>query len=851
MTRARITAKKDGAASFLSTLATPLTRMRETPLSSLRGGRKISEWAELANGVANLGFWKLAPSSGRFTATDGFFTIHGLSREQSFTLETVLSRIHDQDQDRLRGRMKQAVEFSEDFTDTYRARTDDGVWRMIRAQVTCGVDDQATAPILRGLVTDVTETELFRVLAEKGHDLLVQTDLAGHVTYISPSVNTLTGFTPEEVVGLPIAEIIGAPSAQELEIAVRDRLTSPEGRVRPLEYRVQHKDGQDMWLEARPTPIWDAYSGRPIGLTDVLRDITERKKVESRLELANVILKTQMDVAPHGILLIGADGAIIALNRRFAEIFGLDPSITDASEHGDTVSLQDHIARSVEKPEAFVRRMQRLVDRPEEDGKGEIRTRDGRHLSCHSVCLQGVNKAFLGWSHFVSDVTGERKSLETALRMARADELTGLANRRTFVDAVYGAIAKANRMGAGFAILFMDLDHFKDVNDTLGHPIGDEMLRQVTRRLRNLARETDTVARFGGDEFAMVASEIQGPAEAAALADRLIRAISEPFTIQGNVIYSGLSIGLDLYGPASADVDALLSHADLSLYRAKTAGGGCYRFFTPTMESEARTRVTLAAELHEAIAQGQLFLLYQPQFEIKTGRLTGVEAQARWNHPTRGVIDAGQFTAVAEQMGLMVKLGHWALWSACRQARAWRDAGLDPGRVCVNVSSVQFKAPIALESDIASALRETGLPPACLELELTESVIMNAAREDSDVLGRLGGLGVGIAIDDFGTGYSSLDYLRRFPVNRIKIAQAFIRRMETSPGDAAIVKATISLARDLGIAVIAEGVETSTQLAFLKTWACAEAQGFLLAPPLRADAITRALKADARSPALA
>jgi diguanylate cyclase (GGDEF)-like protein/PAS domain S-box-containing protein len=826
--------KIDEPALFLAALGAPLTR---TDVK-----RDGDEWTELANGLAGLGFWKLEPGTVGFTASNGFLAMHGLRQEGPFTLETILSRVHDEDHDRLRGHIGRAVESSVGFSDRYRVRTDHGVWRMISCHVTCRADDVGGGTILRGVVRDITEIELFRVLAERGHDLLVQTDLAGRVTYISPPVETMLGFSPEEVIGLPVTELVGERSARELERAVNAGLNNPAGRVRPIEYLVQDKEGRDIWLEARPTPMIDLDSGRRIGLTDILRDITERKVAESRLELANVILQTQMDVAPHGILLIDADGSIIALNRRFAEIFGLDPNVSDVRQYGDYGRLHAHLVTRMKDPEAFNQRQKYLKDQPEEESFDELETRDGRQLSRYSVTLWGSGGVPLGRACFVSDITGERQSLERAIRLARVDEMTGLANRGTFLEALHGAILKADRDGTGFVVLFMDLDHFKDVNDTLGHPIGDEMLRHVTRRLRGVARETDTVARFGGDEFAMLASGIRDPAEAAALAERLISAVGEPFVVQGNVIYSGLSVGLDIYQPGAADVDALLSHADLSLYRAKTAGGGCYRFFTPTMESEARTRVTLAAELHEAIAQNQLFMVYQPQFHLKSGRLTGLEALARWNHPSRGLINAGQFIGVAEQMGLMGKLGHWALWTACRQARAWRDAGLDPRRVCVNVSSVQFKAPLALEADIAAALAECDLPPEYLELELTETVIMKTAREDNEVLQRLSRLGVGIAIDDFGTGYSSLDYLRRFPVSRVKIDQTFVHRMETSPGDAAIVKATISLAREMGMAVIAEGVETQAQKEILETWDCAEAQGFLFAPPLSVDDITGLLR---------
>jgi EAL domain-containing protein (putative c-di-GMP-specific phosphodiesterase class I) len=276
----------------------------------------------------------------------------------------------------------------------------------------------------------------------------------------------------------------------------------------------------------------------------------------------------------------------------------------------------------------------------------------------------------------------------------------------------------------------------------------------------------------------------------------------------------------------------LLSHADVALYRAKSEGRGAYRFFTDAMDVEVRTRVTLSSELRDAIAAGQLFLLYQPEIEIDTGRITGVEALVRWRHPERGVLEPDLFIPVAEKSGLILALGHWVLLEACRQARAWLDAGVAPAAVAVNLSALQFKRPIELENDITAVLAEMGLPPERLELELTESVLMGVSREHNDVLQRLRQRGIRLAIDDFGTGYSSLNYLRRFPADRIKIAQDFVSQIVDEPGSAAIVRATLGLARELGISVVAEGVESEEQLALLRSWGCREAQGFHFARPL-------------------
>ena len=431
--------------------------------------------------------------------------------------------------------------------------------------------------------------------------------------------------------------------------------------------------------------------------------------------------------------------------------------------------------------------------------------------------------------------------------LARHDVLTGLANRTVFAEALQREIARAHRDGTSFAVLYLDLDHFKDINDTLGHPIGDLLLQSVAERLRANVRETDTVSRFGGDEFALIATELRQRGDAAILAEKVLAIMSEPVSLQGMEVRSGATIGIAVYGPESADAEALLSHADIALYRAKSEGRGTYRFFTETMDVEVRTEFMLGTELRDAIASNQFYLAYQPQVEIHTGRITGVEALVRWLHPTRGIVSPGQFIPIAEKSGLIVALGRWVMQESCRQMREWLDAGIAPSLIGVNLSARQFKAPHELEKDIAAILRETGVPPQRVELELTESVLMDASREHGDVLLRLRRAGFRIAIDDFGTGYSSLDYLRRYPVDRIKIAQQFMIDPVEGSGDA-ILRAAIALARELKLEVIVEGVETAKQLQRVKSCGGRDVQGYYFSRPVGAEAITALLRKGGFSP---
>ncbi|MGO9805091.1 MAG: EAL domain-containing protein [Steroidobacteraceae bacterium] len=437
----------------------------------------------------------------------------------------------------------------------------------------------------------------------------------------------------------------------------------------------------------------------------------------------------------------------------------------------------------------------------------------------------------------------ERKEAERRIRrMARQDALTGLPNRRVFVEAVGGAVTHASRDRARFAVLFLDLDHFKDVNDTLGHPAGDELLRGVAARLRGAVRDTDLVARFGGDEFAVLMPDVPEDAGAAALAAKVIAALEPPFSIQGNDIRITTSVGIAVGTQSQASVEAILAHADVALYRAKAEGRGAYRFFDESMDARIRARVTLVAQLRSAIESGELFVVYQPQVELVTGRITGVEALARWRHPERGILAPGEFIAQAESSGLIVPLGRVVLRQACRQARAWIDAGLLPGNIAVNLSAAELRAPLDLEQSIRATLRDSGLDPRRLELELTETVLMGTGNGPPRLLAELRALGIRLAIDDFGTGYSSLDYLRRFPVDRVKIARNFVEQLERA-GDAAVVKATIGLARELGMAVTAEGIETERQLDLLAAWGCAEGQGYYFARPMTAEELEPMLRA--------
>ncbi len=432
----------------------------------------------------------------------------------------------------------------------------------------------------------------------------------------------------------------------------------------------------------------------------------------------------------------------------------------------------------------------------------------------------------------------ERKKVEQQLvTLAQYDSLTGLANRTLFHARLVDAVAQAKRTGQLVAVLLLDLDNFKDVNDTLGHPAGDMLLTLVSKRLTACARETDTVARLGGDEFAVIATNVTHGDGAAALARKLIDVLAAPFTLNGQEVFTATSIGITLFPLDGKEPDQLLKNADMALYQAKAEGRGRHRFYDAKMNARAQARKTLETEIRRALESHEFRLHFQPKVNTASGELTGVEALIRWQHPERGMVLPGEFIPVAETTGLIVPLGEWVLRTACAQSAAWQEMGLPPIPVAVNVSAVQFRGTDLIHT-VARAIEEAGIDPVCLELELTETTIMDETEVMTELLHRLRDLRLNVAIDDFGTGCSSLLRLKELPINKLKIDLSFVRNVTNDPANAAITKTIIALAKNLNLGVIAEGVETAEQFAFLRHHECEEVQGYYISRPLSADQFT-------------
>ncbi len=441
-----------------------------------------------------------------------------------------------------------------------------------------------------------------------------------------------------------------------------------------------------------------------------------------------------------------------------------------------------------------------------------------------------------GYVVSLRDVTARKQAELQIAHMAVHDALTGLPNRLLFRDRLDQALAAAKRYGGGFAVLACDLDRFKAVNDTLGHPAGDKLLRVVADRLKGVICEVDTVARLGGDEFAIILAGLGAPKAVSSVAERVIEAVSRPVEIDGDTAGIGVSVGIALGTVETDDADELFKNADIALYRAKAAGRNTFSFYEPGVDGAIAERTLLERDLRGAVQEGAFVLHYQPIMDLAAGEPGGFEALMRWRHPTRGMISPADFIPLAEETGLIAPLGSWALREACREASAW------PGdlRVAVNVSAVQFQKP-GFEADVVRALAASGLPPHRLELEITESLLIADAEAVIACLHRLRGLGVRVAMDDFGTGYSSLSYLRRFPFDKIKIDRSFVRDIG-DPDAAAIVRAIVGIGAQLGATITAEGVETGDQLTRVRQEGCAEVQGYLFSKPLSATDALNFLK---------
>ena len=577
------------------------------------------------------------------------------------------------------------------------------------------------------------------------------------------------------------------------------------------------------WPEPVPVEVVHEVLGRPFSGIEVyaIRDLRQRQRLVAQLEQQNMRFHAALSNMCQGLCMFDADENLVIANERYGEMYGLARDIIIPGTPFRKI-LEARIAMGAyvgSEPEKYIR--ERVAAVRERVSSTKIQTlSDGRVISIsHQPMSDG------GWVATHQDITDQRRSEAKIAHMALHDALTDLPNRTLLNERLEQALAYARR-GEIVATHLLDLDHFKNVNDTLGHAVGDKLLQLVSQRLSSLVRETDTVARMGGDEFAIVQTALEQPADAATLANRTIEAISAPYDIDGHQVTIGTSVGIAIGPNDGTDPDQLMRNADLALYRGKSEGRGIYRFFEPGMDFQLKARRALECDLRAALTEGQFILYYQPVINLERNNITGFEALIRWQHPQRGLVLPKEFIPLAEEIGLIVRIGEWALRQACATVAKW------PGdaSISVNISPAQFRSP-GLVQAVLIALADSGLPAQRLELEITEAVLLEDGEQTLSTLHRLRDLGVRIAMDDFGTGYSSLSYLQSFPFDRIKIDRSFVNDITSASGSLNIVRAVAAMAKGLGMAATAEGVETEEQLETVRSEGCTEMQGFLFSKP--------------------
>ncbi len=796
----------------------------------------------LAERIACFGHWRIDAASGAIAWSDGIARIFGRHAGRAILpLETHLGYYHPDDRAWVELAMREALAgrsrtLGGGYEHRSRIRRPDGEERVVVVHGVAEHDDAGRLVSIFGVCLDVTDLarseqqlrdagELMRATLESMDQGLIMIGPDDRIRVHNQRARDLLGLSGEDLLheGALWTELrrvqAGRGEFKRAPVEVRDWLERG-GSPPPLQgYERTRPDGTV--LEVRLAPM---DSG---GLVCTYTDVTERRHSQAALRSVEADYQSLFQNAVIGVYRAHLDGRVVQANRALARLHGYG---------GDGAMLVSAAGFSHDwyvepgRHDAFLTRLRQ--DGHVEDFVSEVRRHAGgeciwvsetawvvRDAEGEPVWLEGT----------VADATERKRAQALIEHMARYDALTGLPNRRLFQETLGREIALARSQGGRVAVLCCDLDRFKAVNDTFGHPAGDALLRVIARRLSESLHAGDMVARLGGDEFAIILPGREDPRRIATVARRLIHAIGEPIELDGHATTVGASIGVAV-GPRHGDsADTLFKNADIALYRAKDSGRNTFRFYESGMDQAVAAQNLLGIEMREAIRSGGFALHYQPIFTLADGAPRGFEALLRWDHPTRGPISPGTFIPVAEETGLIAQLGTWALYEACREAAAW------PGdlRVAVNVSAVQFRRT-GLEQSVVRALATSGLPPERLELEITESVLMQDAEAVIGCLHRLRAMGVRIALDDFGTGYSSLSYLCRFPFDKIKIDRAFIRDID-EPVAGAVVRSVVGLGERLGMTITAEGVETEEQLARVRRKGCTEVQGFLLGRPLSAD----------------
>lgn len=666
----------------------------------------------------------------------------------------------------------------------------------------------------------------YRFLLENAPFPVVLTRVSdGILRYGNHRAEALFGIPREQGIGLPASRFYHNP--QE-----RDRLTQrlrKEGSVFDQELRMVSTTGRVFCALVSATVV--EFEGEP-AIFAAINDITERKRTQTEMELNAKVFEQSSE----GIMICDAQNNMVSVNRAYCEITGYTQE--------ELQGKNPRILKSGRHDPAFYRNIwAQVLNRGQWEGEIWNRRKSGEIFPCwlSITALRGGGGEITHYIGVSRDISKHKQDEEQIRHLAHYDVLTGLPNRYLLNDRIEQAISQAHREQHSLGLMFLDLDRFKNVNDSLGHQVGDRMLMEVAKRLKGLVREEDTVSRLGGDEFIILLLGVDAEGSAH-VASKIIRSMAEPFMIGGNELTITPSIGIAMYPEDGQGIETLLQCADSAMYKAKDTGRNNYRFFTVEMHSHIRRTLQLENALRRALERNELTLHYQAQLDISSGDIVGVEALLRWQHPELGMVSPTDFIPIAEDSGLILPIGEWVLRTAVQQNRAWQKAGLGDFAMAVNISAVQFRQA-SLAQMVGQILREFGLAPGWLELELTESMTMEDPLTAIGIMDRLHEQGVRLSIDDFGTGYSSLSYLKRFRINKLKIDQSFVQDLISDTDDEAIVEAVISLAGSLQLRTIAEGVETAEQFEFLRSKGCDEIQGYYFSKPLPAQEVEALLRA--------
>jgi len=677
--------------------------------------------------------------------------------------------------------------------------------------------------------THFQSEQRFRATFEQAAVGIAHVGLDGRWLRVNHKLCLITDYVEEELLTRDRPSIT-YPEDMPDELDSMQQLLAGEVPSSTKEIRYVRKDGSLVWVNLTWS-LTRTSTGEPDYFIEVIEDITERKEATEQLRLFARIF----DTINEGVVVTDSANNIVSVNPAFSAITGYSAA--------EAIGKNPRMLHSGLMDKSFYDKMWQSIKKTGR-WQGEIADRRKNGESYVEWLSISTMKDERGeFSHHiavVSDISERKAAEEHMVYIAQHDFLTDLPNRLMLHDRLTQAIAHAGREQRKVAVMFLDLDRFKAVNDTLGHLVGDKLLKIVAARISSVARVSDTVSRLGGDEFAILLPYIENMDDIATIAVKLLTSVANPCVIDGNEIEVTTSIGISVFPEDGSDSESLIAHADAAMYQAKGNGRNNYQFFTYEMNRRTLERMAIKNKLSHALERNELFLLYQPQVDLQSGRIIGAEALVRWDHPLFGNVLPAQFIPIAEENGLIPPIGEWVLREACRQNQEWRKLGLMKITMAVNLSAVQFRQK-NLGEIIKDVLQQSGLAPSGLELEITEGIVMQDAEAAILLLEDMKAMGLKLSVDDFGTGYSSLSYLKRFPIDKFKIDQSFVRDLATDTDDAVIVSTIISMAHSLKLKVIAEGVETAEQLAFLKQQGCDEIQGYYFSRPVSAEEFTKFL----------